>query len=225
MTITTQTLPTEYNPTEVDHFIGPAKITAGRIVKCATMCKPLNAAVALLFVGPSGSGKTTLAKFAMAQFLECKWNLSEYFGSDLSVEVVREISTSMRLTSMYPGYRGFLLDEIDRCTKDARDRLLEVVGEQRQAKGTIIVATSNLSVEEFDQQEKSRDARGRLSSRFQVHQVNSPTAAQLIPLISQWLPEEQAKTIATQLGTGPTGKQEGINVRSAMKDVLTVMQA
>lgn len=218
-------LPTEYVPRTINDFYGPARIIAQRLVNSAKMTMPRKAPASHLLVGPSGSGKSALASFALDTFEIAKWNRHEIFGSDLTKEGVQEISFNMRLSNLYGGYRAWFFDEIDKCTKEARDRLLEVVGE-RQPKETLIIATSNLSIAEFDAMEKNQDARGRFSSRFQVSVVPGPTAADVVALLKRWLPERQAQQIAEVAELADDGRtKQPINVRALLKDVLTVMQS
>jgi replication-associated recombination protein RarA len=218
-------LPTEYHPKEVSDFFGPARAIAQRIMNSKNMCVPRKAAAAHLFLGDSGIGKTALATFTLEQYGVSQWNLCEIFGADLTVDRVREVSAQMKLSNMFGGYRGYFFDEIDRCTNEARNRLLEIVGDQRQPKETIIVATSNLSSEEFDALEKTPGARGCLTSRFQVHSVKGPMATEIEPLLGIWLPPDDARNLALLSGTGANGKpDQPINVRGALRDAITMMQ-
>ncbi len=218
-------LPTEYAPQIVADFIGPAQLVARRIVKAAEMCAPRCAPAAYIFVGPSGSGKSALAAFTLTQFAVSQWNLNEVFGADLTKEVVREIANSMHLTNLYCGYRGYWFDEIDKATKEARDRLLEIVGDRKQPRETVIVATSNLSIEEFDDLERTVDAKGRFSSRFQVFEVGQPTAEDAVPLVKTWLAEPDAVALCRHASIGPNGKPgHPVNVRALLKDTLSWLQ-
>lgn len=216
-------LPTEYHPTSIDEFYGPARSVARKIAKSAELCLPRRAPAAHLFVGPSGSGKTALANFTLDCYKVVKWNRTEYIGKDITVDAAREISRSMRLTSIYPGFRGLFLDEIDACTKEARERLLEFIGEAKQPRNSVIVATSNMPVDEFDALEKVSDARGRFTSRFQVWHVPGPSADDMVPLVSKWLPEERARLACNTAGTDSMGKMSVINVRALMKDITSLM--
>ena len=99
------------------------------------------------------------------------------------------------------------------------------MGGEKQARETLIVATSNLSLDEFDALEKTADARGRLTSRFQAHEVCGPSHEDIIPLLSIWLPPEQAKQLAICGATGANGKpDQPINVRAILKDAMTWLQ-
>jgi len=221
----TQCLPTDYTPVEIDDFVGPARITAQRMANSAAQCLPLGAPAAHLIVGPSGSGKTALAHFALRRFAVNQWNLSEVFGSDLTKEVAQDLAASFRMTNVFGGYRAILVDEFDKSTKEARDRFLGIVGDRVQPKQSLILATSNLSLEEFDAMEKSADARGRLSSRFQVHEVRCPKPDEVLPLAKIWLAEPDANVICEHAGISPNGrKNQPINVRALLKDILTFQQ-
>jgi replication-associated recombination protein RarA len=223
MMTATQELPTEYVPRKLEEFYGPAKEVAKRIQKSAAMCMPRGSAASHLLVGPSGSGKSALAAFALEAFNVSQWNRHEVFGSDLSKEVVQELAFGMKLSNLYGGYRAYWFDEIDRCTKDARDRLLEIVGE-KQPKETLIVATSNLSITEFDALEKTEDAKGRFSSRFQCHHVPGPTAEDIVALLVRWLPEKDAQNLARTAAMAEDGSQMPVNVRAVLRDCTTMLQ-
>lgn len=218
------TIPTDYFPQKIDDFYGPARDVAKRVANSAALCKQSGAPAAHLFVGPSGSGKTSLALFAFDEFAVVKWNRSEIFGVDISVDRVREMAFDMRLSNVFGGFRGYLLDEVDRCTSDARNRLLQILGDRIQPRSTVILATSNLSLEEIDAMEKCKDARGRFSSRWQVHQVDAPTAEDCIPMARMWVPEDAASDICITSATLPDGRRGGINVRALTKDLTSYLQ-
>jgi DNA replication protein DnaC len=217
-------LPTEYKPRVVNDFVGPARDVARRLTNSAKMCLPKNSPASHLLVGPSGSGKTGLAQFALDLFGVQQWTITEVFGSDLTIDVARDIAADMRMTNIFGGYRGVFIDEIDKCTKEARDRLLGIVGEY-QPKSTLIIATSNLSLKLFDDLEKTKDMRGRFSSRWQCHEVPCPTVDEAVPLLMRWVEGKIAHEIATLAATDENGKfTNAVNMRAALKDVASWMQ-
>ena len=216
----TDILPTEYIPLTVEDFFGPAREVAKSVMKHAEVCRKRNAPAAYLFLGPSGTGKTALALWTIRTAYEINsWNIHDCFGGDLTVDRVREIAVSMHLTSLYPGFRAFFFDELDKCSQEARARLLELVGDRKQPKGTIIVATSNLTADEFDRLEKSEGAKGRLTSRFSLYDVVGPTAPEAAPLLAKWLPTDQADKAAIMAATGIDGSLGRINVRAVLRDI------
>ena len=221
---TTSILPTDYCPQTIDQFFGPARVVAKRLAASAAMCRPTGSPAAHLMVGPSGTGKTALAHYALDAFEVHPWNRTIIFGADLTKEYVQEIAYSMRLTSMYPGYRAWLFDEIDKATKEARDRLLEVVGDRQQPRQSVILATSNLTVKEIDALEKSEGAKGRFTGRFQVHEVLGPNAVEITPLLTQWLPPELAAQYAAMSAVNEDQQTIPINCRALLKDVMTYLE-
>lgn len=218
-------LPTEYVPRSIDEFYGEARNVARRLMRSAEMCMVRNAPASHLFVGSSGSGKTALMQFALTAFAINPWNVHRWMGKDVTIDSAREIVFSTRLTSLYPGYRAWCIDEIDTATPDARARLLEIIGEASQPRGTVILATSNMPIEDFDKLEKYADARGRLSSRFQVHAVPGPCAEDVVALLLKWLPEKKAKELADTAGHDEKGRRIPVNCRAVLKDCLTVLQS
>jgi len=217
-------LPTEYRPKALDEFYGPARIAARRITNSARMCLPSNAPAAHLIVGKTGVGKTAIATFAMEAFGVQPWCLTEVFGADMTLERAKEIWWDMQSTNLFGGYRGWLFDEFDKCTPGARDRCLQYVGEQRQPRNTVIIATSNMSLAEFDALEKIEGARGRLTSRFQVHELEGPNAVEAAALAARWIDAESARNIANLAATDGEGKASPVNVRSLLKDITTHLQ-
>lgn len=216
-------LPTEYAPVEIADFVGPARRVAERLQNSAAMCLPRGAPASHLLIGPSGSGKSALVQFTLRAFGVPNYHLTKIFGKDASIDSMRAIAADLRTRSILPGYRGIWLEEFGESTKDARDRALEFCGDY-QPRETLVIATANLTIEEFEAMEKG-DARGRLGSRFQIHVVECPQAADAVPLVKIWLSSPDAISICEHASIGPDGKKgHPINMRSLLKDTLSWMQ-
>lgn len=208
-------LPTEYRPTEIDHFFGPARTIAKSIVKAAAMCKPRGVPASFLFYGPPGTGKSALASFTVQCFDVPKWNLVSKPGSDLTVEAMRDIAYDLQKTSMFPGYRGYKFDECDMSKKEGQGRFLTIADDL--PKNVVIVATCNSHIEELEE---------RFQRRFQVFEVKGPTIEEAIPLVNLWVGNDAAQRICTIAAQDSENARlvRPINVGAMLKDVTTYLQ-
>jgi replication-associated recombination protein RarA len=211
-------LPIEYSPQTPEEFVGPARNVARQIEKIAATCMPRGVSAALLFTGPSGVGKSCLAKFTMKVFEVPKWNLTMFNGIDLTVDAVRALSDSLQLTSMFPGYRGVIIDESDLWKKDGQGRFLTVADKLQELKNIIIAATCNSHLSEIEE---------RCQRRFQIFTVDGPTAAELEPLARIWCPDEaEARKLCTiaAMDENDARKTRRVNVGAFMKDLTSWTQ-
>ena len=83
---------------------------------------------AYLFHGPTGTGKTTMARI-IAGLLKCDESaLQEYNVANLrGIDTVRTINENCRYMPMTGETRVYILDEIHRQTKDAKEGLLKLL--------------------------------------------------------------------------------------------------
>lgn len=147
--------------------------------------RPNRPLASLLFVGPSGVGKTALAKalaeglsadkralvrFDMSEYAE-SFGISKLIGAPAGYVGYREGARLTDVVRQKP-YTVLLFDECEKAHRDVQNLLLQILeeGELTDATGrlvsfrqTIIILTSNVGMERFDQEQIGfhSDALGR----------------------------------------------------------------
>ncbi len=131
------------------------------------LTRPRRPIVSLLFVGPTGVGKTEICK-ALAEFLFAKrerilrFDMSEYADPSAVQRLIGSCGVEGQLTAKVreQPFSVLLFDEFEKADMSFFDLLLQVLGEGRltDARGrmadfcnTVVVMTSNLAAESFQQ--------------------------------------------------------------------------
>lgn len=205
-------LPKSFKPECAEDFIGPAAQLATLLQGTAIEFKKSKEPALFLFYGEPGCAKTQLAKFMLRCFDVGKWNLKDYSGVDLDIESVRDFASDLHLTSMFPGYRGMLVDEVDQMPKKAQVRFLKVCDDVPG--DVVIVATCNSHITDLEK---------RFQSRFQTFEVTGPTGKQAIPLLAKWLGDDAANSLVNGATGGILGQH--VDVRALLNDATTMLTA
>lgn len=212
------TLPKQHRPELKGpaDFVGPARKVAEIAQRIASKYAPLKEPAMLLMHGPAGSGKSSTAKFTMHAFGVHPLNLTEISGTDFDIEAVRRWSESIVTSSLFEGYRGLRIEEVDRMPSQAQVRFLKVCddiadGKMSVRNGIVIAASCNSSLSELEP---------RFQSRFQPFEVRGPKAEECVPLLKRWLPEDKARALAAGASEGIAAK--ALDVRALLNDATTL---
>jgi DNA polymerase III delta prime subunit len=170
-------LPTQHTPACPEDFIGPAREAArnlGKIIAAHTAngYAPLK----LYYSGPPGVGKTQLVTYAIRLLGVTKWAVSEYNGTDISIDRIRRIADELHLTvtELYGAWRVIRIEEADKITHDAQVKLLTVL--DNLPARTAIFCTTNKPMKDMEE---------RFQRRFKFTALTGPDS----PDLEQWLEE------------------------------------
>lgn len=165
-------LPSDYKPSSVEDFIGPAKAHAKLLAAFIATAKPSGKPIKILALGKPGLGKSALSSFLCTLLTKERWNISRLNGKQLDIGQMEQLAFDLRLTSMYPGYRIVQIEEIDRMSRDAQVRALTVLDDL--PKQTAVIGTSNCEVGEFEE---------RFQRRFKVAELAPPKSEEIQKLL------------------------------------------
>ncbi len=139
-----------------------------------------------LFFGPPGVGKSDLAG-RIAEMLDADgFSTVSYNGKEVTVGLVRQWINETSGDSVLGGWLVYLIDEMDRSSRDAQDLMLTWL--DCLPKKTFVIATSNLDLENLQE---------RLQTRFQQIAFKPAADEAIIKLLtSQGVPKDEAADIA-----------------------------
>lgn len=209
MTLTTSLSairPAEYEPLSPEQFIGDAATVARKLQTMASRAIANNAApLKLLINGEPGIGKSALVKFVINLLqTEPKWSVRKYNGTQVKIEIVEELASTLHYRDMYSLYRVIWIDEADKIPSAAQVRFLTLLDDLPN--GNAVICTSNCQIEQFEK---------RFQTRFQTEQLNPPSIEQIARLLRNWLDPKAAASIAS-CAAG--------NVRAALLDAESTLQ-
>lgn len=205
-------IPKRFKPQVIEDFVGPARRAATIVKNSADSYTPIGEPGLFLFYGPPGAGKTELAKLCLRLFDVKDFHRTSESGTDMDVEKVRCLAEQLRQRSMFPGYRGVLVDEIDKMPKVAQVRFLKLADDL--ANHVMVVATCNSGVDDLEL---------RFHSRWQTFPVTGPTGEECRSLLERWLtPDEAARLINGATNDDP---EKEVDLRALLNDATTLLLA
>lgn len=133
--------------------------------------------IKLLYSGEPGVGKTSLTLLLMQLLNVSKWAVRAYNGTDMTIDVVRDIGSSLHMThnDLFGSYRVIIVNEADCIPTVAQVGWLSVM--DNLPRRTAVVCTCNSKV---DQLEK------RFQTRFKAAQVRGAKPDEIISLLQRW---------------------------------------
>ncbi len=183
----------EFWPTESADFIGDARQLAETMVKIVTSSRKLKKKPEKFFIsGPPGIGKTCLKYLLMHLLNVTKWGVMEFSGTDVTIDVVRELHNSLHLTmnDMFGEYRLIVINEADSLPPQAQIRALEML--DKVPPGTFVLCTANSRVQELEK---------RFHGRFKFSAIQGATIPQIVEFLGWWkVPGKIAENIAVTAG-------------------------
>lgn len=168
----------------------------------------------LLFHGDPGTGKTDCARRLADLAAGHKLGVEHVNGKNVTVDVVREWQYEAHGTSLFGNIAVKLIDEFDRCSRDAQDLMLTYLDDIKPYRA--VIATTNLALD--GKADDGKYILPRLSSRFQCYHFVPPKLDDIARFISREF--GIVEPVAVQLARGADG-----NVRAAMLDAEAWLDA
>lgn len=197
--------PSAFKPTKASQFIGAAaKVAALMTAKTARLREADEGTLKVLFYGPPGVGKTELAWLTAHRLAGHHLGIEHVNGKEVTLETVRRWMDELHTGSLFGDWQVKVVDELDRCSRDAQDLLLTYL--DRLPATRAFIGTSNLQLDLLQE---------RFQTRLQQFKIENPTSDEIAGLLLDFgLTVEEAKQVA--VGSGG-------NVRAALLDAESVL--
>ena len=183
-------------------FVGQAgKVAEMLLRKADGLRENPNRSFKLLVSGAPGIGKTSMVNLIANTLVGHPTAIEDVNGREVTLDLVREWLRGLAYGSLFGGWTVKVVNEFDRCTRDAQDLMLTVL--DRMPPGHAFLATTNLDLDNLTE---------RLQTRFLPIRLQPPdNEALAVFLARRWnVPIATTRMIAA----GAAG-----NVRAAMADL------
>jgi replication-associated recombination protein RarA len=194
--------PTCFVPSCPADFVGQAgKVAEVLLRKAERLRSHPDQPLRLLVSGAPGIGKTSLVNLIARTLASHPAAIEEVSGLEVRLDLAREWTRSLAHTSLFGPWSVKVVNELDRCSKDAQDMLLTYL--DRMKPGHAFLGTTNLDVASLTE---------RFQTRFQPARLQPPENEVLAAFLARrW---GAPITITRQIAEGAKG-----NVRAAMADL------
>ena len=122
-------MPSSYKPLKPEDFIGCARRAAESLDSLLNAIRPTGEPAKVLILGRPGIGKSALADYFMRQLGCDRWHTTLLNGTQLKIEAVEEIASSVRYKELFGSYRVLRVEEVDKVPVVAQVRLLTLLDE------------------------------------------------------------------------------------------------
>jgi replication-associated recombination protein RarA len=155
----------------------------------------------LLITGAPGIGKTSLVNLIARTLTSHPVAIEDVNGKEVGLDLAREWTRSLAYGSIFGSWSVKVVNELDRCSKDAQDMLLTYL--DRMKPGHAFLGTTNLDLGSLTE---------RFQTRFQSVRLQPPENEILAAFLARrW---RVPITITRQIAEGANG-----NVRAALADL------
>ncbi len=155
----------------------------------------------LLISGAPGIGKTSLVNMIARTLASHPVAIEDVNGKEVGLELAREWTRSLAYGSLFGSWSVKVVNELDRCSKDAQDMLLTYL--DRMKPGHAFLGTTNLDLSSLTE---------RFQTRFQPVRLQPPENEALAAFLARLWVVPIATTRMIAAGAGG-------NVRAAMADL------
>jgi hypothetical protein len=127
--------------------------------------------------------------------------IEEFNGKLVTVDTVKQWMGTLGCRPLFGVYAVKIINEMDRCSRDAQDLLLSYL--DRLPPGRAVIGTSNLQLDLLTE---------RFQTRFQSIKISTPTTEDLAEMLRRHWPVDQATALRIAVGSGGC-------VRAALADL------
>jgi replication-associated recombination protein RarA len=183
-------------------FVGQAgKVAEVLLRKAERLRSNPDQPLKLLITGAPGIGKTSLVNLIARTLVSHPVAIEDVNGKEVGLELAREWTRSLAYGSIFGSWSVKVVNELDRCSKDAQDMLLTYL--DRMKPGHAFLGTTNLDLGSLTE---------RFQTRFQSVRLQPPENEVLAAFLAKrW---GAPITITRQIAEGSQG-----NVRAALADL------
>ena len=194
--------PTCFVPSCPTDFVGQAgKVAEVLLRKAERLRTNPDQPLKLLITGAPGIGKTCLVNLIARTLASHPVAIEDVNGKEVGLELAREWTRSLAYGSIFGSWSVKVVNELDRCSKDAQDMLLTYL--DRMKPGHAFLGTTNLDLSSLTE---------RFQTRFQSVRLQPPENEVLAAFLARrW---RVPITITRQIAEGSKG-----NVRAALADL------
>ena len=200
--------PLAWRPTGPGDLIGHAgEVAASLLAKARATKNNGRHPMKVLLYGPPGVGKTTIAEMVAAELAGSPFGIEDFNGKLVGIETVKAWMGGLAYGSLFGDFSVRIVNELDRCSRDAQDLLLTYL--DKLPAGRAFIGTSNLQLDLLTE---------RFQTRFQAIKLRAPDTDEIARFLSaKW---DVDSKIAAQIAVGSGGC-----VRAALADLENWLDA